>query len=179
DGRPRDDCGRAAPGRRPGDGGGRPRSADLVTLRVEPATRRHLLADCWQTTLRAEGEDALCLVELRGFEPLTPCMPWTACPRERGGGGPSPLVRARAQLSAGHRCCPLLSPAPCPRHAPSADRRHCETAASGSIWSRTPPPPPSPWPTSYPRPRAHLSWSELYWVPGPSRRCLNCVPYAG
>jgi hypothetical protein len=24
--------------------------------------------------LRAEGEDALCLVELRGFEPLTPCM---------------------------------------------------------------------------------------------------------
>jgi hypothetical protein len=25
--------------------------------------------------LRAEGEDALCLVELRGFEPLTPCMP--------------------------------------------------------------------------------------------------------
>jgi hypothetical protein len=26
-------------------------------------------------TLRAEGEDALCLVELRGFEPLTPCMP--------------------------------------------------------------------------------------------------------
>jgi hypothetical protein len=24
---------------------------------------------------RAVGEDALCLVELRGFEPLTPCMP--------------------------------------------------------------------------------------------------------
>ena len=29
----------------------------------------------WHTTLRAEVEDALCLVELRGFEPLTPCMP--------------------------------------------------------------------------------------------------------
>jgi hypothetical protein len=29
----------------------------------------------WQMALRAEGEDALCLVELRGFEPLTPCMP--------------------------------------------------------------------------------------------------------
>jgi hypothetical protein len=28
-------------------------------------------------TLRAGVEDALCLVELRGFEPLTPCMPYT------------------------------------------------------------------------------------------------------
>jgi hypothetical protein len=46
-----------------------------VTLRVEPATQRHLLADCWQTTLRGSAADALCLVELRGFEPLTPCMP--------------------------------------------------------------------------------------------------------
>ena len=36
---------------------------------------RHLLADCWQTTLRGWAGDALCLVELRGFEPLTPCMP--------------------------------------------------------------------------------------------------------
>jgi hypothetical protein len=61
-------------GRRLDDGGGRPRPPTLVTLRVEPAaTRRHLLADCWQTTLRAEGGDAKCLVELRGFEPLTPC----------------------------------------------------------------------------------------------------------
>jgi hypothetical protein len=39
------------------------------------ATLRQLLADRWQTTLRAEGGDALCLVELRGFEPLTACMP--------------------------------------------------------------------------------------------------------
>jgi hypothetical protein len=38
---------------------------------------RHLLADCWQMALRAKGEDALCLVQLRGFEPLTPCMPYT------------------------------------------------------------------------------------------------------
>ena len=29
------------------------------------------LATLWQMALRAEGEDALCLVELRGFEPLT------------------------------------------------------------------------------------------------------------
>jgi hypothetical protein len=35
------------------------------------------LANLWQMALRAEGEDALCLVELRGFEPLTPCMPYT------------------------------------------------------------------------------------------------------
>jgi hypothetical protein len=28
-------------------------------------------------TLRARVEDALCLVELRGFEPLTPRMPYT------------------------------------------------------------------------------------------------------
>ena len=33
------------------------------------------LANLWQMTLRAEVEDTLCLVELRGFEPLTPCMP--------------------------------------------------------------------------------------------------------
>ena len=51
---------------------------------------------------------------------LTPCMPWTACPGERGCLEPSPLVKARAQLSAGRRCCPLLSPASCPRHAPRA-----------------------------------------------------------
>jgi hypothetical protein len=63
---------------------------------------------------------ALCLVELRGFEPLTPCMPWTACPPERCCSEPSPLVKAGAQLPAGHRCCPLLSAASCPRHAPRA-----------------------------------------------------------
>jgi hypothetical protein len=45
-------------------------------------------------------------------------MPYTACPGERCCSEPSPLVKARAQLPAGHRCCPLLSPAPCPRHAP-------------------------------------------------------------
>jgi hypothetical protein len=53
-------------------------------------------------------------------DPLIPCMPWTVCPRERRCFEPSPLVKARAQLPAGHRCCPLLSPASCPRHAPRA-----------------------------------------------------------
>ena len=33
------------------------------------------LANLWQTTLGGSAADALCLVELRGFEPLTPCMP--------------------------------------------------------------------------------------------------------
>jgi hypothetical protein len=33
------------------------------------------LANLWQTALRAKLGDALRLVELRGFEPLTPCMP--------------------------------------------------------------------------------------------------------
>jgi hypothetical protein len=33
------------------------------------------LANLWQTTLSGRPADALCLVELRGFEPLTPCMP--------------------------------------------------------------------------------------------------------
>jgi hypothetical protein len=51
---------------------------------------------------------------------VTPCMPYTACPRERCCSEPPPLVKAKAQLPAGHRCCPLLSPAPCPRHAPRA-----------------------------------------------------------
>jgi hypothetical protein len=47
----------------------------LVTVSVHRITQRHLLADCWQTMLRSEVKDALCLVELRGFEPLTPCPP--------------------------------------------------------------------------------------------------------
>jgi hypothetical protein len=33
------------------------------------------LANLWQTALSGSAADALCLVELRGFEPLTPCMP--------------------------------------------------------------------------------------------------------
>jgi hypothetical protein len=47
-------------------------------------------------------------------------MPYTACPGKRRCSEPSPLVKARAQRSAGHRCCPLLSPTSCPRHPPRA-----------------------------------------------------------
>ena len=38
------------------------------------------LANLWQTTLRAKVGDTLRLVKLRGFEPLTPCMPLTSQP---------------------------------------------------------------------------------------------------
>ena len=41
-------------------------------------------------------------------------MPWTVCPGERRCSEPLPLVKAGVQLPAGHRCCPLLSPASCP-----------------------------------------------------------------
>ena len=54
------------------EGGGRSRPAILMTLR---ALSRPRCVICWQTTLRAGVEDGLCLVELRGFEPLTPCVP--------------------------------------------------------------------------------------------------------
>ena len=47
-------------------------------------------------------------------------MPYTAWPHTGCCSDPSPLIKAGAQLSAGHRCCPLLSPASCPRHAPRA-----------------------------------------------------------
>jgi hypothetical protein len=47
-------------------------------------------------------------------------MPWTVCSGERRCSELPPLVKAGAQLSAGYRCCPLLSPASCPSHAPRA-----------------------------------------------------------
>jgi hypothetical protein len=75
DGHARHSGGRGAPGGRPGNGRSRPRSATLVTLPAEAATRRHLLADCWQTTLQERVGEVFWLVELRGFEPLTSCMP--------------------------------------------------------------------------------------------------------
>jgi len=45
--------------------------SNLVRLLAEAAARRHLLADDAAT----EGGRGICLVELRGFEPLTSCMP--------------------------------------------------------------------------------------------------------
>jgi len=60
------------------------------------------------------------LVELRGFEPLTPCMPYTACPHGRCCSRALALVKPRSALTARYRCCPLMSPASCPKHAPAA-----------------------------------------------------------
>ena len=51
---------------------------------------------------------------------LTPCMPWTACRRERCCSRALALVMARSRLSAWDRCCPLVSPGSCPNHAPGA-----------------------------------------------------------
>jgi hypothetical protein len=48
-----------------------PSTSNLVTLTVEGVTLLH----SWQTTPRAKVEEPRCLVELRGFVPLTPCMP--------------------------------------------------------------------------------------------------------
>jgi hypothetical protein len=45
------------------------------TQRVSGSHGQRFLANLWQMALRAGVEVALCLVELRGFEPLTPCMP--------------------------------------------------------------------------------------------------------
>jgi hypothetical protein len=39
------------------------------------AAMSETLATLWQASLRGSPGVALCLVELRGFEPLTPCMP--------------------------------------------------------------------------------------------------------
>ena len=76
-----------------------------------------------------------------GFEPLTPYMPYTACPSERPCSEPSPLVKARSRLPAGHRCCPLLSPASCPRHAPGRlwVMRQSSTLLARLMWPRAAP----------------------------------------
>jgi hypothetical protein len=55
------------------------------------------LANLWQMALRAGVEVALCLVELRGFEPLTPCMPYTDLRPHHG----------RLRLSTCQYRCPL------------------------------------------------------------------------
>jgi hypothetical protein len=76
------------------------------------------LANLWQTALRAGVEDALCLVELRGFEPLTPCMPWTVWRLQKCSPRAFAQVNRQAKGAAGDRGCPWLSPAPCPKCAP-------------------------------------------------------------
>jgi len=53
-----------------------PKSPETVRAQSVPAaTSSETLANLWQAALSGSPADALCLVELRGFEPLTPCMP--------------------------------------------------------------------------------------------------------
>ena len=77
------------------------------------------LANLWQLALRAGVKVALCLVELRGLNPLTPCMPYTACLHGRRCSGALALLKARSRRPAWNRRCPLLSPTSSPRHAPT------------------------------------------------------------
>jgi hypothetical protein len=51
---------------------------------------------------------------------VTSWMPCTACRRERCCSRAVALVMAGSRLSAWDRCCPLVSPGSCPRHAPGA-----------------------------------------------------------
>jgi hypothetical protein len=52
------------------------KKVNWATPRVfSEATLREPLANLWQAPPSAAGEEALCLVELRGFEPLASCMP--------------------------------------------------------------------------------------------------------
>jgi hypothetical protein len=61
------------------------------------------------------------VVELRGFEPLTPCMPWTACRLHGCRLMAFAQVGRQAEGFVGDRDCPLVSAGPCPRYAPSRD----------------------------------------------------------
>jgi hypothetical protein len=62
-------------------------------------------------TLRAGVEVALCLVELRGFEPLTPCMPCSVglLPHTRSEAGARPDHRLRVTVIV--RWIPLVTAA--------------------------------------------------------------------
>ena len=69
-----------------------------------------LMARFWRIpgkrALSGRAADALCLMELRGFEPLTPSMPYTACPGAGRCSEPSPLVQEQITPA---RSIPLLS----------------------------------------------------------------------
>jgi hypothetical protein len=51
---------------------------------------------------------------------LTSCMPYMARAHSHCCSRALALVNARSRLTARYRCCPLLSPALCPKHAPGA-----------------------------------------------------------
>jgi hypothetical protein len=56
-----------------------PKSAKAISAHsVLSVADSGTLANLWQATLSEGPGEVLWLVELRGFEPLTSCMPWTA-----------------------------------------------------------------------------------------------------
>jgi len=69
------------------------------------------LANLWQMALRAGVEVALCLVELRGFEPLTPCMPCSFAPCGRSRSAASAQRNDRFGVTVADRCIPLVTAA--------------------------------------------------------------------
>jgi hypothetical protein len=70
------------------------------------AAMSETLANLWQATLSGRPGVALCLVELRGFEPLTPCMPSRECPYERSWSPSFAVLMAGSRLS---RCGPPVT----------------------------------------------------------------------
>jgi hypothetical protein len=69
------------------------------------------LANLRQMALRAEGEDALCLVELRGFEPLTPCMPCSFSALRRARSEPRAQPNGPLLVTVADRQIPLVTAA--------------------------------------------------------------------
>jgi hypothetical protein len=61
--------------------------------------------------LRAEGGDALCLVELRGFEPLIPCMPCSFSAVRSPRSGVVSQLRGPIRLTVTDRYVPLVTAA--------------------------------------------------------------------
>src|SRR4030095_11276951 len=61
--------------------------------------------------LRAGVEVALCLVELRGFEPLPPCMPCSVAPCRRSRSGSCAQPNSPLRVTVTDRYIPLVTAA--------------------------------------------------------------------
>jgi len=88
---------------------------------------------------------ALCLVELRGFEPLTPCMPYTDLRPHDGQyshRAAVPTIRWLPLLTVSDRC--LAAPRRPPARPPCAGGRSCPLSATvhRRLMARPPWPPP-------------------------------------
>jgi hypothetical protein len=151
-------------------------------------------------TLRAEVEDALCLVELRGFEPLTPCMPsrnpsmaptthpCVTGPDARAVVLPRGGSRGLVRLALLPRCCPpAIGNPPLPRRSERWRAPPCEGNAGPSHTSAAPcVAPPCRSSTAlatqghvvlHPVSRGFVSGKSLAnsHRPGPPRPCAICL----